>query len=519
MKKMVTMLLAAATLFGATALAENDLPIVTEPLTLTIAVERHSADASTDFNEKAFAIKAEEETGIHINWIEVSGYDDEKMSVLLSGTHPDVYMGVLSDAQIAENASLFLPIGDLMQEYCPNVMATYEQMEGWKDFLTYPDGNIYGMGIALFTQEDPNETVYGMPWINKAWLDKLGLDMPTTTDELYEVLKAFKENDMDGDGDPNNEIPFNFCAAHWANNIGYLAYPWGLTMNKNSYYNIEDGKVVANVTTEAFREFLEYYHKLGEEGLFNLEGFSSTVEQYNAQMDSMSCGVFIGWGPNNVITNSENWDQFEAFTPIHAEGYKACLMQISTKSANRNGFVISADSPNWEAALKWWNYLSSSQEMAYFVQMGPEGINWEVGEDGHHYLKQPTDEELKAAGYDKYVGKAGTSSLIASLGAYMTPPVLLEPAVERGDPRREALAAWTDYLPKTTMSKRIVPADRQEEFVFTTEGLEDCINSFMASSIMDGVTDESWAAFKDEVAAKGYDYYLQYYQDMLDGTF
>lgn len=43
--------------------------------------------------------------------------------------------------------------------------------------------------------------------INKQWLDNLKLEVPATTDELYTVLKAFKEQDANGNGDSKDEIP------------------------------------------------------------------------------------------------------------------------------------------------------------------------------------------------------------------------------------------------------------------------------------------------------------------------
>ncbi len=511
MKRVLSVLLMLVMLLAAIpAMAQ----LTDEPVTLTIAALRHNSDSSTSFDEKAFSILAEEETGIHINWIEIiSGEESEKMAVLLAGDHPDAYMSVLTDAMIVENPDLFLPLNDKLEEYCPNVMKLFEQVDGWKKFLTYPDGNIYGM--PAFIWQDINEAVSSLPWINKAWLDKLGVEVPKTLTELYDVLVLFRDNDMDGDGDATNEIPLNYCANNGFCNIMKFAFPWGIT----GYYNIENGKIVPTVNTPAFREFLEFYHKLGEEGLFNVEGFSNTNEQYVAQMDSMICGMFMGWSAGNVITGKEKQDQFMALEPVAAEGYTAMLSATSPICAKRNGFVVSADSKNWELALKWWDYLSSSQDMAYLVHRGPEGLAYYVDEEtGKRYSRSPSDEELKAAGYEKYIGKVGTSAFSASLGAYSSSPLMLEPIYTK-NARRAFLAEYPQYLPKETMSKGIIPADKNEEFMFMTEGLEDAIKAFVASSIMDGVTDDSWNAFIASLNTLGYDYYLQFYQDYYDGKF
>ncbi len=48
--------------------------------------------------------------------------------------------------------------------------------------------------------------------INKAWLDDLGLEVPTTLDELHTALKAFKDNDMSAKyygNSPGSTIPMS----------------------------------------------------------------------------------------------------------------------------------------------------------------------------------------------------------------------------------------------------------------------------------------------------------------------
>lgn len=69
--------------------------------------------------------------------------------------------------------------------------------------VTNPDGHIYTLPGKKPLRPKGCDT----PFINKAWLDRLGLEIPTTVDEWYEVLKAFKEQDANGNGDPNDEIP------------------------------------------------------------------------------------------------------------------------------------------------------------------------------------------------------------------------------------------------------------------------------------------------------------------------
>ena len=80
---------------------------------------------------------------------------------------------------------------------------------------------------ALASVMNPDGTIYTLPqvnsgaelrvarklFINKKWLENVNMEVPTTTEELYQLLKAFKEQDANGNGDPNDEIPL--CSQDW----------------------------------------------------------------------------------------------------------------------------------------------------------------------------------------------------------------------------------------------------------------------------------------------------------------
>ena len=172
----------------------------------------------------------------------------------------------MTDDQVVNNASLFVPLEDKIQEYAPNVYELYESgVENWEEFLTYPDGHIYSMIGNIFSS--PNNAVQGTMWINQKWLDDLGLSVPTTMDEFTEVLTAFRDNDCDGDGDASNEIPLDWCQAHYAAKYYELAHSYGLPIDTGKMYDIVDGEVLPAVNTDVFRNFLEEFHQLVADGL------------------------------------------------------------------------------------------------------------------------------------------------------------------------------------------------------------------------------------------------------------
>ena len=108
MKKLASLLLLLAmtmTLVPSAIAEEVALPLTTEPVTITIAVARHSSDAVEDFNTKYAIAEAEKATGVHIEWIPVTEGNDEQVATLLAGDLPDVFLGLLTDTLVSQNTS------------------------------------------------------------------------------------------------------------------------------------------------------------------------------------------------------------------------------------------------------------------------------------------------------------------------------------------------------------------------------------------------------------------------------
>ena len=106
------------------------------------------------------------------------------------------------ELQESDSMTLFIALNDLIDQYCPNLKAEMAKRPGAEERITAPDGNIYSLP---FLGRSGNGWINS--FINQPWLDKLGLEMPTTLDEFYEVLKAFKTQDPNGNGIAD-EIPY-----------------------------------------------------------------------------------------------------------------------------------------------------------------------------------------------------------------------------------------------------------------------------------------------------------------------
>ncbi|MBO7358434.1 MAG: extracellular solute-binding protein, partial [Clostridia bacterium] len=183
---------------------DGGLPIVNEPYSFSIFLD----DSGLPEDKIMFPIM-EADTGITIEW-QMAPYavQTEKLGIALnSGDYADVIAGwTLGDQHLIDygmGTKTFLPLEELFEEYAPNIMEVLEK-PGIRASMTLPDGHIYSIPYVVGEPE-----VFYIPYINQQWLDRLGLEMPTTPEELKEVLIAFRDNDANGNGDPDDEIPFS----------------------------------------------------------------------------------------------------------------------------------------------------------------------------------------------------------------------------------------------------------------------------------------------------------------------
>lgn len=502
--------------------SENGNDSEDEKVSLTIAVEKHSADMTGgDFTQ--YKLKLQEivdELGYDITWLPVTSGDSasEQIAVMLAGDLPDVFWGLLKDSQIIDNSSLFVPLEDKIETMCPNVYAQYEEeVEGWREFITYPDGHIYGlMCNVLFS---PNNAQNGTAWINQSWLDQLGMEMPTTMDELKTVLAAFRDNDMDGDGDTTNEIPLDWAQQHYAAKYQEMAHSYGLPIVDGYLFDIVDGKIVSVVDTDQFRNFLEDFHQMSVDGLANMEGPTQTNDQYTSNISSGKVGVFWGWAPYTYITDIDLETQYVPLPPFSAEG-STYRLQPTRNTAKRNGYVITTACENVEAALTLWDRMAVDEETRLSVAFGPEGLTWEFV-DGVPTKRSYTADEAIAMGFEDIASNAGSSAFAATIGLPDSGPLMTRARVGApgSDPREDAIKLYEPYYTEQSIPKGVVPSEIKEEFTFTTDGLIDYINAFACDAILNGVTDESWNSYVSGLPQYGYDYYLEYYQKYPDGDF
>ncbi len=299
-KKAIALSLAMATMFSSSALAytvsePGQLPVTDEVVEYTICAP--DVTYVNDLNENTLTPWIQEKTNVKINFEEIPDTEwDTKVNLLIASDElPDAFIyGGFSAAELADYGSqgVFLALNDIIEEHGHYVKQVFDQQEALPGAYTALDGNIY-------TLPDINECYhcfYSMrAWINQQWLTNLGLEYPNTVDEFVNVLRAFKEQDANGNGDPNDEIPFSGNATSWNSTI----YPF--LLNSFLHYDTsnlsvkEDGTVIFTPIQPEFKEGLQWIASLIDEGLIEKEALTQTEEQLKTKGSNLDTALLGGF--------------------------------------------------------------------------------------------------------------------------------------------------------------------------------------------------------------------------------
>jgi putative aldouronate transport system substrate-binding protein len=392
------------------------MPIVKERITLNIFAP--SDEQGHDRGDNLQTKELEEMTGIKMVWqVAPAASIKEKLNLMFaSGDMTDlVTTGVSSNSRLDMSTEalygsqgLILPLNQYFDTISVGYKAAFEELSGMKEYITTPDGNIYSMPNV----DGSLHVQYNCKlWINTHWLKNLGLSMPATTEEFYQVMKAFKEKDANGNGDPSDEIPLSTCKSGSGVQIdGFLMNPFQLTPEVDKLY-LENKKVVFSPVTDNYREGLRYLHRLYAEGLINPESFTQdrqTQVNRNENGPHTVIGAFLaqrpGYGADlTTLPNSKKWEQYESLPPLKGPGGKAIAAWNPYIIYQSGQTFIPSKSKYPEAAFRLVDYIAT-KEGSLRASFGVKGVHWEDALPGELGLDGRQAEVKKISGSGNVAG-------------------------------------------------------------------------------------------------------------------
>lgn len=449
MKKWIALLLCLATLVTLlTGCGKKEETVSDQPgasaadaaadgVTITIGLPRSAL--VTDYDNNAFTNWLEEQTGysIQFQYFQASTSDAKTQlsTMMVSGEKlPDIlYNFQLSDDLIKEygDDGYFLDLRDYYadKEGVSRVfwerlqeIPEEEQVTNVRRMTDVENGAMYSLPCI---QTSDIDTMDYQMWINQTWLDELNLQAPTDPDELYEVLKAFKQRDPDC-------VPL----AGIENSMGGDVINWIVNMftycDDTRRWNVDEtGKLYMPYTTDDYRQALIYMHKLVQEGLMTPLCWTIKIQEMQAltspaDNDPM-VGIFAGHLTLHVTPGSEVLYNYK---PLDLFGNA-----VINENINRRSTFITTDCENPDAAFALAMALYS-KEAGWRLRYGEQGVNWDYADAGtESYLGKPAEIKILDDPFAK---------LNSCLWGDMAASLLTDAEGESAE-KVEGTDAWADY--------------------------------------------------------------------------
>jgi len=308
-----------------------------------------------------------DETNVKIDWdlIPQASWTEKKNLTIASGEYPDAFYGPksLSHDEVQKYGAdgVLIDIEGLLDKYAPNINAIRKEYPQYDGFVRSMDGKIYQ--LATFTDEGFDSHISSI--INKEWLDNLGLSIPTNTDELYSVLKAFKENYPDSlpmsflyqeGNDINREVKRDFRPIYYA--FGVNDTPFYIAIDDND-------EVIFTATTDEWKAATAYMRKLYAEGLIDPEVFTQDRTLLTNKLRTQkSVGVYFDYRKDNSMILEEDQEKFTFMPALKSPEGKQ--IWASAASFAEGGFAITSKAKNPEVIIRFVDYYHNEE---YLPQM------------------------------------------------------------------------------------------------------------------------------------------------------
>ncbi|MCR8636879.1 extracellular solute-binding protein [Paenibacillus radicis (ex Xue et al. 2023)] len=363
----------------------------------------------SSYSDQILWKEIEKRTNISVKWeiTAAPGGDDFKSQlglIMASGKLPDLigHIDPLLADQYGRQGAL-QPLEDLIKKYAPNLQKIMDSNPAVKGQITSPDGHIYFFPRLLL---DTRTQTFAGYMIRGDWLEKVGMKAPDTTDELYQVLKAFKEKDANGNG-KTDEIPFtdNPNPIIWAFGVGSRG------PNSTDDFFIEDGKIKYGPTDPRYKDALQYLNKLYSEGLLDPEYEKMKADVRDGRILQETSGFIYGSNAgyltrfNKLLKGANKNPGFIALAaPKGPTGERNIIGKHNEIDPGR-GVSIASTTKNAVEITKLMDYFYS-KEGATLLYFGLEGDTYTVKDGVPTYTdKVVNDPKLDILGYlNTYVG-------------------------------------------------------------------------------------------------------------------
>ena len=503
-----------------------------EKTTLTGTIS-YPANTESDPNKRTIFERLQEKTNVEINWTAIQADQwSDKISLEMANTKDMtdfIFTAGFSDNDLLKYAKqgVIIPLEEYIDAYMPNLKKVFDTYPEYRTMCTDTEGHIWALPWIeqLGSGKEAIQTVGDMSFINKKWLDFLGLEVPTTTDEFEQVLIAFRDHaselqqEFNIDGDI---IPMSCIVNDGDQDPSILINGFGEgygDADRGRHIGVtNDKEVICSATQDGYKDGITWLHKLYEEGLIDTESFTQEWSTYVAKGKSGRYGVCFSWDVAN-IDNLEDWVPLPALT---ADTRNITPQNGSfTSGFDRGRCVVTAVAQNPALVCAWLDQM-------YDPFQSPQN-NWgtygedddfdifelSTNADGGEMLKHAPLGDASPVEVREAEAVGGPLAILDDYyDVYVTCP---DDAQYRLDWIKEYYTPDMncDYVyPNVFMSQ-----DDTKKISDLQTDIEKLINANKSDWIMNGFTDADWDQYISELEAYGLDEYLELFQKYLDAYY
>lgn len=480
-----------------------------------------SANSTQNPNERAIFQRMEKATNVHINWtcfVEDQFSDKKNLALAQAKNLPDgLFNAGMSDYDLLRYAkqNVIISVEDLIDNYMPNLKKILEENPEYRSMITATDGHIYSFPWIeqLGSGKEAIQTIGNMPFINKTWLEELGLKVPTTTKELEEILIAFKDNDPAGNG---NTIPMSFIINGGNEDVSFLmgAFGEGYGDVADHIAVSNDKKVIYTAAQDGYKEAINWLHELQTKGVIDPEAFTQDWSTFVAKGKAGRYGLFFSWDSANIVANMNDYIPLPALKGPTGTVSVPRQSGSATSGFDRGRCVLTSNCKNPALAAAWIDQMytplqSIQNNWGTYGEEDKFNI-FEMTESGmlkHMDLGSESPVEVRQA---QNVG--GPLAILDSYyGTYVTCPADAQYRLD-----------WIkDIYTKDMIHEYVYPnvfMSREDTDIVTqyTTDLDKYTNQKKAEWILNGGVNVEWDEYLEKLEGYGLSKYLKVKQTYLD---
>ena len=346
-------------------------------------------NSNRDWATNQFFTRMEERTGVSFTFQQYKKNDEwqaAKDAMFADGGQmPDVlFKANLSSDELIRytDSGKLIDLSPLLPQYAPNFWAIMEEHPQWLDAITLPNGKI---GALPSIQTESGQNIL---WINKTWLDNLGLAMPTDFASLREVLIAFRDMDPNMNG-KNDEVPLSFLGP-W--DLKFFSHAYGVVANDYNLYVDDAGQVHYWADEDSFFQLAGALRDLYAEGLLDQNGFYTNDYLRRSPNDDKpsTYGMFFAPTPLSLLTYKQSAD-YVPLPPFAFDGRQ--VYRDLYGALGRGAFAITSACADPAAMLSWVDCLYT-EEGAIEAMLGTKDVNYTIDENGFWDWKGAMDTQI-----------------------------------------------------------------------------------------------------------------------------